>query len=256
MVLTYIDNLSSSHQLLKSASELALQLGKNFSVLSFVKSENQTDEQSNIISEQLKYLNITEAKVMVENGTINNLSEIAENKEVSFLFLQLSEISKRKIRFFLSACRDLRIPYILYKDEFKVLKMNEVLVPVNYLEEEVEKAQFGAAFGRFCDSTVRLLVAKDYGSKADKNAEKIVEIFNKFNFNFSVEKGKSDSFKIDKEAVATAGHRNAGLIIVSASREYGLDDILFGPKELHLIKRSDCPILLINPRADLYALCD
>lgn len=256
MVLTYIENLSSSNRLLISASELARQLGKNFSVLSFVKSENQIIGQSNLIREQLVLLNITDAQVIVENAAVKDISEIAEIKEVSFLFLQLTEKSSGEIRHFLSACRNLRIPYILYKDEFEILQMTGVLIPVNYLEEEVEKAQFGAAFGRYCDSSVRLLVARDYGTKAEKNAEKIVEIFSKFNFKFNLEKGKSDSFKIDKEAVMTAKETNSGLIIISASREYGLDDILFGPKELHLIKKSDCPILLINPRADLYALCD
>jgi len=256
MVLTYIENLSSSHQLLKSASELACQLGKNFSVLSFVKSENQIIGQSNIIREQLMLLNIPDAQVIVETGTVKDITEIAENNEISFLFLQLTENSSRKIRHFLSACRNLRIPYVLFKDDFNILEMSRVLIPVNYLEEEVEKAQFGAAFGRFCDSTIRLLVAKDYGTKADKNAEKIVEIFSKFNFTFNLGKGTSDSFKIDKEAVAIAKDTNTGLIIISASREYGLDDILFGPKELHLIKQSECPLLLINPRADLYALCD
>jgi len=46
------------------------------------------------------------------------------------------------------------------------------------------------------------------------------------------------------------------MIIVSASRDYGLDDILFGPKEYHVVKKSDIPVLLVNPRGDLYALCD
>jgi len=101
-----------------------------------------------------------------------------------------------------------------------------------------------------------LLIAKDYGTKALKNAQKILDIFSKFNFDYKVVNGKSDSFKIDKESVMIGNSENAGLIIVSASREYGLDDVIFGPKELHLVKKSNVPLLLINPRDDLYALCD
>nr|MBP7369599.1 universal stress protein [Paludibacteraceae bacterium] len=67
---------------------------------------------------------------------------------------------------------------------------------------------------------------------------------------------QSDSFKIDKEAIEKAVEMGAGLVIISASRDYGLDDILFGPKELHLIRKSPVPLLLVNPRSDLYALCD
>ena len=47
---------------------------------------------------------------------------------------------------------------------------------------------------------------------------------------------------------------NVSLLMISASRDYGLDDILFGPKELKVIK-STVPVMVINPRGDLYALC-
>ena len=67
--------------------------------------------------------------------------------------------------------------------------------------------------------------------------------------------GKSTK-KIEMEAVNIAETKQVGLIIVSASRDYGLDDILFGPKESHVVKKSNIPVLLVNPRGDLYALCD
>jgi nucleotide-binding universal stress UspA family protein len=82
------------------------------------------------------------------------------------------------------------------------------------------------------------------------------ELFNKFDLNVQVEKAKGDSFKVDKEAVNKAIELKAGLIIITASRDYGLDDILFGPREQHLIRKSSIPLLIVNPRADLYALCD
>ena len=82
------------------------------------------------------------------------------------------------------------------------------------------------------------------------------ELFGKFNLNFNQEKAQSDSFKLDKEAVKAARENDYGIVIISASRDYGLDDLLFGPKEYHLIHRSDVPLLIVNPRGDLYTLCD
>jgi hypothetical protein len=41
MVLAFIQNISSSNQLLRNASELAAQLGKTFGVLSFVNSDTE-----------------------------------------------------------------------------------------------------------------------------------------------------------------------------------------------------------------------
>ena len=48
---------------------------------------------------------------------------------------------------------------------------------------------------------------------------------------------------------------DADIAIITASREYGLDDIIFGPKELHIIKKSEIPLMVLNPRGDLYVLC-
>ena len=81
-------------------------------------------------------------------------------------------------------------------------------------------------------------------------------LFDKFSLNYQVEKAKSDSFKVDREAIQKAESEDFGIILISASREYGLDDIFFGPKERKLVKESNLPILLVNPRGDLYALCD
>jgi nucleotide-binding universal stress UspA family protein len=225
MVLTLVQDKNSSQILEKSASMLATALGKEF---------------------------------LVENLDLrlNNLSNFCEEKEVSFLFIQLIENKARKIQQLLNACRELRIPYIIYKNSFENLRTNKIILPVNFLEEEVEKAQFASAFGRFCNSEIYILQANDYGSKAATNVERMQELFNKFDLNVQVEKAKGDSFKVDKEAVNKAIELKAGLIIITASRDYGLDDILFGPREQHLIRKSSSPLLIVNPRADLYALCD
>jgi hypothetical protein len=82
------------------------------------------------------------------------------------------------------------------------------------------------------------------------------ELFDKFDFRYMQEKASTDSFSVEKEAVARAQREGYGVVIISASRDYGLDDLLLGPKELHLVRKSTVPLLLVNPRGDLYTLCD
>ncbi|HLP04447.1 MAG TPA: hypothetical protein VK152_03360, partial [Paludibacter sp.] len=84
----------------------------------------------------------------------------------------------------------------------------------------------------------------------------VKDLFDLFDFKYTLDKAAKDSFRVEMEAVDMADYERAGLAIVSASRDYGLDDMLFGPKEFHVIKRSRVPVLLVNPRGDLYALCD
>ena len=245
MILVQIQQLTSSNILLQSASKLALQLGKEFGILSFVDSDEK-------IEESLKSL--ADVQVFVRNSNKQTLVEVCEELDASFLFIQLSD--NKSIRAGLNECRDLRIPYVFFKNSFGEMDLKKVILPIGFLEEEMEKAQFASAFGRFCNSEICMLLANDYGSKAAVNAEKMQQLFDKFNFRYSLEKAKKDSFKVDMEAIQVAENEQAGMIIISASRDYGLDDILFGPKEYKVIKKSQVPVLLVNPRGDLYALCD
>jgi len=251
MILVYIQQIDTAKVLLQSASTLATQLIKGFGVLSFVDADEFIAERET----ELKAL-LPEAQVTVRNAKTEILPAVCEELEASFLFIQVPDGATKSIRGLLNACRDLRIPYLFHKDSFAPLDLSKVILPIGFLEEELEKAQFAAAFGRFCHSEIRMLLANDYGSKAAVNADRMKQLFDKFDFRYTLDKATKDSFKVDAESIQVAGKEQAGMIIVSASRDYGLDDILFGPKEYHIVKKSSIPVLLVNPRGDLYALCD
>ena len=72
-------------------------------------------------------------------------------------------------------------------------------------------------------------------------------------FDIRTETARSDSMSIYKEVMNVRG---TDMIVWTASRDYGLDDLIFGPAERKLILRSVVPIALLNPRGDLFSLCD
>ncbi len=256
MLTVLIHNIQTAQNLLKSASALALNLKKEFGVLCYASGESEANairEISELHFSENQYENV---RLIIKTHPVRMLASDCEEHEVSFLMIQWADKQNKKLRNYLNYCRDLRVPYIFFNESFPVLNLSKVLVPVGFLVEEYEKAQFASAFGRFCDSEITLLLANDYGSKAATTAEKMQELFRKFNLNFSQQKAKSDSFKLDREAVKLAEEKQFGIVLVSASRDYGLDDLIFGPKEYHLIRRSAVPLLLVNPRGDLYTLCD
>jgi len=256
MILTIIQNINTASSLISGVHQLAQQLGKEFGVMMLHVSEGKKDRQQAALESLLNEMNINPDFISIQSAELKELNLICEKEEVSFLFLQIPDITTNTIQKHLKACSDLRIPYVIYKNKDTDIKFDKVIVPVNFLIEEIEKAQFAAAFGRFCNSELTLLQAKDYGSKAAANVAKISSVLDKFNLTYKVEKGKKDSFKIEFDAVNHARQHHCDLIIASASRAYGLDDVVFGPKELHLIKKSPVPVMLINPRADLYVLCE
>jgi len=256
MISVLIQNISTASSLIRGAHDLAGKLGKQFGVMMLEVPESKINTRNVTLKMHLSDIQINSDYLAVRSSGVSELKDICETEEVSFLFIQLPKQETRVIKKYLNVCRELRIPYVLHKDSFVEMDFSSILVPVNFLTEEIEKAQFAAAFGRFCNSAIMLLQAKDYGSKASTNVDKISSVLDKFDLQYQVEKGKKDSFKIEFDAVSYVRQHSYGLIIASASREYGLDDIVFGPKELHLIKKSPVPVMLINPRGDLYVLCD
>jgi hypothetical protein len=151
MIIAFITHTETAHTLVQSASMLAKQLQKTFTVLAFVDSDKQISSTENAIKSELlnsqEWIENTRLVVRVEK--LQNLSEICEELDASFLILQLIENKSKTIQHQLTACRNLRIPYILFKNDFDFMHLEKVLLPVNFLEEEVEKAHLHRLSGVF-----------------------------------------------------------------------------------------------------------
>jgi nucleotide-binding universal stress UspA family protein len=254
MIAGIIQDSTTIDHITQTVSYLATALGKQAAIA--ILSNSNLDFESKKLAIENK-LNNDILKIIIFN--INNLAEtndFCETNEVSFLIIQQLKYNSKNIQKTLNVCRQLRIPYSLLAINQAITSIKNTLVPINFLEEELEKAQFASAFGRFCNAKIHLLQANDYGSKAELNTTRIQELLTKFDLQVIRTKAKTDSFKVDFEALNIANQSQTDLILITASREYGLDDLIFGPRELKLLKKSTTPLLLINPRGDLYALCD
>ncbi len=185
----------------------------------------------------------------------DDFTDFMERNEAVNIIFELNEQSEyRNCKKALRLCRELRIPYYFIKSDQQV-DFTKVLVPIGFLVEEREKGVFCSGMGRIFHSEIMLMPAKDYGSRAKQNTESIQKLMDKFSLPYHIISAEKDSFKIEKEAMKKAVELQAGLLMISASRDYGMDDILFGPKEQKVINKSTVPVMVINPRKDLYTLC-
>ena len=187
--------------------------------------------------------------------------------------------TRRDIQRVLDACREERRPYLVIKNDelrikndspadtenhskFKIQnsKLTSILVPVSMLEEEVYKAEICTYLARKTGAHLILLRARDYGSKAKQNMQRIITHIETIaertgeKISYEVQEAKHDSFSFHKDF--HKGEWKSDMLLLTASREYGLDDWLFGPPELYAIRHSQVPVMLVNPRADLFSLCD
>ena len=189
--------------------------------------------------------------------------------------MEYCDDKRRDIQRVLDSCRAERRPYLVIKNNCSAQQsccsevqkgLSRILVPVSMLEEDVYKAEICTYLARKTGAHIILLRANDYGSKAKKNTQRIIThiqtISERTGIPISYEErvAKGDSFHIHKELPSlssTLQEKDGGLLILlTASREYGLDDWLFGPPEQYVIRHSEVPIMLVNPRADLFSLCD
>ena len=181
-----------------------------------------------------------------------DLADLLEQIDASMLIVEVA--NRREIQPCLNACRDLRIPYLFVRAGNEP-KFEKVALPVTFLQEEKEKGPFAAAFGRFFHSKLTIFRPKDYGTRAAKNIDAMKSLFDSFSLDYEEVNARKGSDGVEREAALWA-QQNADMVIVSASREYGLDDIIFGSKERKILEKTTLPVLLVNPRGDLYALCD
>ena len=168
----------------------------------------------------------------------------------------------RSVQHRLNVSRELRCPYIILTPAMHYPAegvLNNVLAPVTMLEEEVHKAELLSHLARYTGAAITLLTAHDYGSRAQTNTDKIHTFLCSrqedlgMTFHIDRQTAKSDSMSLYKEVPAI---RSVDAVVWTASRDYGLDDIIFGPAERKIILHSVVPIILLNPRGDLYSLCD
>lgn len=173
--------------------------------------------------------------------------------------------TRRGVQQVLDACREERRPYVITTPlTYSLSPLTSILVPVTMLEEEVYKAEICTYLARKTGAHLILLRANDYGSKAKRNTQRIITHIQTIaertgeRITYEERVAKGDSFHIHKELhlIASSPDSPIALILLTASREYGLDDWLFGPPEHYVIRHSQVPVMLVNPRADLFSLCD
>ena len=177
---------------------------------------------------------------------------------------------KRTIQRHLNECREERRPYVFITPTMTIKPLRRLLVPVSMLEEETYKAEICTYIARKTGAHIILLQANDYGSRARQNINRIITHIKAVNkriqeseltsenaeITYEVSIARKDSFHLIQESAERQRNFQHDLLILTASRDYGLDDLLFGPPERKAIQHALVPVMLVNPREDLFSLCD
>lgn len=157
--------------------------------------------------------------------------------------------------------RNLRIPIIVVHDVLPRRSLfSGMVLPLDFNRESKEKAAWVGHISTLNKTRVSILTRhyKDpyFAASLRSNLALVKKLYKNLNVDYQVVCEADIKSDIDKYAVDYAWYNNGDMIVLMATKELAVDDLLFGMKEKKIIaNKYKLPIMLINPRDDLYLPC-
>ncbi len=157
--------------------------------------------------------------------------------------------------------RNLRIPLIAVHDMLPRRTMFEGMVlPLDFNRESKEKAAWAGHISTLNKSSVSILTRhyKDpyFAASLRSNIALVKKLYTNLNVDYQIKFEADLKSDIDKYAVDYAWYNQGAMVVIMATKEIAVDDLLFGLKEKKIIdNKYKLPVMLINPRDDLYLPC-
>jgi hypothetical protein len=201
--------------------------------------------------------NMQISSLLLQNSLMANIVKLAEHYNAVLVVLHQTDI-----KFGLKAFRESNIAFLFVNGSLpEFLRYKNVLVPVDYRKASKENALWASYLGRFNQSFVHLIYAKetvpDQLSKLKQNLSFIQKFLSSLNIKHHLIPGGSNSWGIFKETLTNALAWNGDVMIFAGSTNISLIDLIIGlPEEKIIRKAGNLPILIINPLKDICILCD
>lgn len=178
----------------------------------------------------------------------------------------LNHVAKNPAYYFsasalVSDYRDLRIPLLVVHNKTPDPTLfNRIILPVDFTRESKEKASWAAYFGKRNQAQVTLVHTEYrdgfFSAQLKNNLLLITKLFASLQTSFTIHKVEKAKPDIDRYALTVAKMKGAGLLIITATKDWGIEDFILGPVEQKIITNEDqLPVMLVNPRDDLYVPC-
>lgn len=254
----------SDHNLILHGIKLSSIFNKELCLLNVYPENNTFDpEQIKKILENYKSTILNDiphlkvSSLIINKHLINHLESLVDNFE-SVLFITSANNYKKHSK----ALRISPVPFLFINpDVTKIPDYKRIITPVDLRRENRDSALWCSYFGRFNKSEIIAIAAtekyKDNIKEVTKNIKKLKALLNKFGIFHKIVKGKKNSFKIHFETLDLAFKTNSSLMIMLSSSFATPIDHLIGLPEKKIINMAgNLAIMFVNPRKDMYIMCD
>ncbi|MCK9163369.1 MAG: hypothetical protein WCR29_00785 [Bacteroidales bacterium] len=151
--------------------------------------------------------------------------------------------------------------FIVDQNQKEPLSFDKAILTINNMRESKEKVLWGSYFGRFSESEI-IVYYHNYKDEFHRhqlhyNIKFLMKMFDNFKINYKLKLSSNPKTYVDYQAIDYAREIGAGLVICQTTKDKDWTNSIFGLKELKTIENNlDIPILFVNPRNDLFILCE
>ncbi|HOY30485.1 MAG TPA: universal stress protein [Bacteroidales bacterium] len=157
--------------------------------------------------------------------------------------------------------RELRIPVIVVHDVLcRRSFFSGMVLPLDFNRESKEKSAWVGHISTLNKTKVTILARqyKDayFAASLRSNLALVKKLYKNLNVEYQIVNEPAVKSDIDKYAVDYAWYNKGDMVVIMATKEIAVDDLIFGLKEKKIIdNKYKLPIMFINPRDDLYLPC-
>lgn len=213
---------------------------------------------TNIIHKLKKDLpGIPISSLTLKGDLVQCIDRVAEQYDAIMLVLS-SDNLKPKLR----ALQLSQIPFLFVGASTPdSLSYQQVMLPVDFRKVMKDTSLWASYFGRFNQANVTIMTAtekdREHARAIKKNLKFIRQLLTKLRLNYQLLETPKGSFGLPFEALNRCHEQAHDLLIVPSSKNISLIDLIIGLPETKIIKKAGhLPVLCINPKRDMYILCD
>ena len=200
---------------------------------------------------------VTISSLTLKGNLTQTVARVAEEYDGIMMVLSSDKL-KPKIQ----ALQQSQIPFLFINgSSTNSLRYDRIMLPVDYRKVMKDTSLWGSYFGRFNQSAIEVMNAneknEDNRTMVGKNRKFIKQLLDKLQVEVVFSHALQGSFGLPFEALERCRADAFNLMIIPASRHISLLDLMVGLPETKLIKQAgEIPVMCINPRRDMYILCD
>lgn len=157
--------------------------------------------------------------------------------------------------------RKSRTPFLMVPAGLHSKSFKNVVYSMGYQKQEKEKILWASYFGRIYSSTIHVAIPKAsdeyFKSGVWTNVQAMEKLYKNTEVQYKLEKMTANIHKADQAAIQYCNEIQAGAFITLTTPSLDVFDLFGGSQErIAICNRYNIPVLCINPRDDLYVLCN